>query len=456
MVREVQRSFYSDCGGEGRGPVPVPAIDGTHLVELPLWRVQWSELPGRQTVLNVHVPHYTHMFQRVLAAAASSSADASGGGGRGPLFGHLYLPGGSASLDDARYRLGAADVATDAARYGTLMRVTGHTQLSDGRLAVVAQALGTIRVDDVSAHVPYSVASRAALVPDAELARCHLDGAVRLVTARVGNGGTAGGGGRGEEGRRLAWGAARAAAAAEAVHWEGFEFRPVRVEECLGGAGGGAAQEVSPLANYDAGGVPGDPFDAVAAMEAHLDAVMAEEEVEGSSSSSAGAAFSEPPPPVDHGDEVDRILTLERDVWTGVDLMIRLLRDLSPDPGGPIPVPTQLLGMLPVGVEWPESFALEDYVEGLAAEDGALVGTASRSPFVWASRVAPEYPALRRAQRLSFAIWVLLDSSLAGYGPASGTLQSVLELDSIYDRLKAAERGLLVVNQALKNTFNGA
>ena len=296
MVREVQRSFYSDCGGEGRGPVPVPAIDGTHLVELPLWRVQWSELPGRQTVLNVHVPHYTHMFQRVLAAAASSSADASGGGGRGPLFGHLYLPGGSASLDDARYRLGAADVATDAARYGTLMRVTGHTQLSDGRLAVVAQALGTIRVDDVSAHVPYSVASRAALVPDAELARCHLDGAVRLVTARVGNGGTAGGGGRGEEGRRLAWGAARAAAAAEAVHWEGFEFRPVRVEECLGGAGGGAAQEVSPLANYDAGGVPGDPFDAVAAMEAHLDAVMAEEEVEGPPPPPPAPPSPSPPP----------------------------------------------------------------------------------------------------------------------------------------------------------------
>lgn len=30
---------------------------------LPLWRVQWTELPGYQNELNVHVAHYTHMFR---------------------------------------------------------------------------------------------------------------------------------------------------------------------------------------------------------------------------------------------------------------------------------------------------------------------------------------------------------------------------------------------------------
>ena len=54
--------------------------------DLPLWRVQWSELPGFQNVLNVWQPHYTHMFEKIV---------------RGPepwYFGHVFLPGGTPNL----------------------------------------------------------------------------------------------------------------------------------------------------------------------------------------------------------------------------------------------------------------------------------------------------------------------------------------------------------------------
>ena len=51
------------------------------LSNLPLWRVQWTVVPGSSQQLHVHVPHYTHMFKSVLSGAPPR------------LFGHLYLPG---------------------------------------------------------------------------------------------------------------------------------------------------------------------------------------------------------------------------------------------------------------------------------------------------------------------------------------------------------------------------
>ena len=38
---------------------------GGVLEDLPLWRVQWSVLPGFNQLLHVHVPHYTDMFSQL-------------------------------------------------------------------------------------------------------------------------------------------------------------------------------------------------------------------------------------------------------------------------------------------------------------------------------------------------------------------------------------------------------
>jgi hypothetical protein len=59
----------------------------------------------------------------------------------------------------------------------------------------------------------------------------------------------------------------------------------------------------------------------------------------------------------------------------------------------------------------------------------------------------------RRAQRLSFAVWVLLDNVVAGYGPTGSIRQDVLELESIEKRLDAALRGLNALNLTLKKAL---
>eukprot|EP00957_Ditylum_brightwellii_P150579 11465841-Ditylum_brightwellii.AAC.1 len=82
----------------------------------------------------------------------------------------------------------------------------------------------------------------------------------------------------------------------------------------------------------------------------------------------------------------------------------------------------------------------------------------SKSPFVAvddATASSPSYPLLRRAQRLSFVIWCLMDNILAGYVPAAQTRQSLLELDSTTERLEAAKRGLDAINTLLRKTLEG-
>jgi hypothetical protein len=51
VIRSLQASFYNSATDQ-----PVQRLDGATgmLHHLPLWRVQWNEVPGRTNVLNVH------------------------------------------------------------------------------------------------------------------------------------------------------------------------------------------------------------------------------------------------------------------------------------------------------------------------------------------------------------------------------------------------------------------
>ena len=78
---------------------------GNPLSDLPLWRVQWNALPGERQVYNVHVPHYTALFEKLV---------------RGPkpwYFGHILLPGGSANLRIPKYALPDGPEATTCLLY---------------------------------------------------------------------------------------------------------------------------------------------------------------------------------------------------------------------------------------------------------------------------------------------------------------------------------------------------
>ena len=125
-----------------------PASSADFLPELPLFRVQWTVLPGHASLLNIHVPHYCHMFQMIADSALSAGLglETDKGtvfGSDGPRFGHLLLEGGSASLDKPESLLLNG---TRAPTVGTLMRLREMRRHADGRLAIYAEAIGRIRV----------------------------------------------------------------------------------------------------------------------------------------------------------------------------------------------------------------------------------------------------------------------------------------------------------------------
>ena len=112
------------------------------LSDLPLWRVQWNALPGERQVYNVHVPHYTALFEKLV---------------RGPkpwFFGHILLPGGSANLRIPKYALPDGPEATTL---GTVMECLAVERRTDGCLVVVSQGVGRFRVRDVKRTLPHDV-----------------------------------------------------------------------------------------------------------------------------------------------------------------------------------------------------------------------------------------------------------------------------------------------------------
>ena len=424
LVKQIQKSFYADSSGVNRESTTGSFDD------VGLWRVQWTELPGYQNVLNVHVAHYTHMFQSVVNSP------------RPWYFGHLFLPGGSENLENEEYRL--CGEGSKQTRWGTLMKVSDYQQLDDdGRLLLIVQAVGKYKVTSATQHTPYSIA-KVQIVPDRELI-CQY---YQMALKKIEDGFATSLGGTLDvtidEKEKIAWEAARVICADEDMHWHDFEYRDVKVSDTINGG-----IEASPLANYDAGGIPADPFDADKALDDFLAEFMAKT----GSGDLCNDDWASPPVSTDINDPEKlkaKVLDLEKEVWKDLDFLIQLLTTLSP--GTNVPIPTQLLGLLPTDEAFPEGFKLNGFVDRLKKEK-AFVGTASKSPFVSISEVAPNYPALRRAQRLSFGVWVLLDNVLAGYGPAGSIRQDVLELESVEERLDAALRGLNALNSSLKKTL---
>ena len=129
----------------------------------------------------------------------------------------------------------------------------------------------------------------------------------------------------------------------------------------------------------------------------------------------------------------------------GIDALVNLLHQLSSNPNEAkvTPVPTQMLGLLPRrgsclrdekhpsnNKAWPEGFKLEQYATRLEEYAATMsVGTFSKSPFVrydYADNDVTTYPTMRRAQRLSFVVWILLESiGIVGEEDRGGVLNSV-------------------------------
>lgn len=452
LVRRIQANFYRPLEGADAAPSSTTddddAIvgdgaggrrwlardprDASLLLDLPLWRVQWTEFPGYQNVLNVHVAHYTHMFRKLMSHP------------RPWYFGHVHLPGGSENLANPDYFLpaegdgdpGGGDPAGRVPRVGTLMRIADCLEREDGRLALVVQAVDRIEILAASQHVPYAVASRARILPDAEcMERLRLDVAAGTTTATT----TAD-----VELSAAYEDAARAAAARESELLRDLEYRGTTMEPHATADGAAMVSGVSPLSNVNvSASVDFDALEAEVRGAFSRRLARRAEECGGDDLLLAGATFRWSD--VASSSEED-VVALERDVWIKLDEMIRLLGRAQP--GARIPVPAQLLGLLPTDADWPDAFRLEGYAAALG-ENGAAIGTFSKSPFVRLGDACPDYPPMRRASRLSYTVWLLIESVSAIGGGFDK--ERYLNTLGVGDRLKTTLQYLELINKAIED-----
>ena len=146
QIKKLNDMFYgtttTDAATDASTDVASAADASNPLSDLPLWRVQWNALPGERQVYNIHVPHYTALFEKLV---------------RGPkpwYFGHILLPGGSANLRIPKYNLKDGPEATTL---GTVMECLAVERRTDGCLVVVSQGVGRFRVKDVKRTLPHDV-----------------------------------------------------------------------------------------------------------------------------------------------------------------------------------------------------------------------------------------------------------------------------------------------------------
>lgn len=167
MVRSLQMAYYKSNDFTHSSTDPATGV----ITDLPLWRVGWTELPGRSNMLNVHEPIYTNMFESILYNEK-------------PWYiGHLHLPKGSANMkrestgnSEHAYKLktweeeiaeGDDRTYPRSAVVGTLMRIADYRRMEDGRLLLLVEALERFVVTNVKQEFPYSVAD-VQLLPDTE------------------------------------------------------------------------------------------------------------------------------------------------------------------------------------------------------------------------------------------------------------------------------------------------
>jgi Lon protease-like protein len=169
-VRYLQHTFYNsnhdhptnDDDDSNRSTFTEPnRTNGGLLQQLPLFRVNWVELPGRTNVLNIFEPIYTNMFEQLLRTDQC-------------YFGHVYLDGGSKNMKNvpqcdwqSTSHSSPAAATAGTVVLGTLMRITDYRRLPNGRLWLLVQAMERFVVTNVVQNLPYGIAD-VQLLPDVE------------------------------------------------------------------------------------------------------------------------------------------------------------------------------------------------------------------------------------------------------------------------------------------------
>ena len=434
LVRQIQANFYNtddtdknDDEKKEKWLQRDNAQDPFVLNRVPLWRVQWTEFPGYQNVLNVHVPHYTHMFRKLVLQTPQPW-----------YFGHVFLYEGSKNLGNPDYFLPQTINGTLITKHpqwvptiGTLMQVTDYTTLEDGRLSLIVQGVGRIQILEATQQVPYAVGN-VKLLPDDEL----WQPAVKALTRNLDD----------IQDKDLIQTIGNASQAVACYQEESLRELEYRVT--VMGKTNKEALEVSPLSNVN-GSVSFD----FPNLQANLNVFFRQRLSEianglGSDEILFSTSKMQLPPSNDENSDSQEVVNWEQNVWIELDRMIQLLETVQP--GLKIPVPAQMLGLVPTNVHWPTTFRLERYADKLQGEN-VNVGTFSKPPFVRLSKQYPEYPVLRRASRFSYVVWMLLYT--ISFDNQSLDKEEVLQLLSIRVRLQEAHKQLQRLNTALLSMY---
>lgn len=447
-VAALKRLFYAANNTDSPNQKEAAARLGFY-EDLPIAR--WKSppfLPHQQVLLNIFQPEYTHCFEELMAQPQPW------------LYMHVHLPGGIAALGDDEYALpeGSSPAPPSLAPLeGTLMRVVSCVRLPDARMRILVQGLSRATIVRGTQRLPYARGD-VQVLPDAEAlldsARRNRRWLARLRSA-TGDHGAISSAGRNRRRSLLA------AAVAEDACWSAYEHGPYELRDgqvppafcCLdpAAAESAAASEADRMeqAMDDASAIVGSEEEALVATRGG-EATAADQAVELPSAAheiceQVRSALMEAAvmAPLDEAEEEaaaeaeeeqQMLRNLEIQVWLELDLLLRGIASLDDDADA-MPVPTQLLGLLPPAPQegWPSAFVLQRVAAALersAAAQGESAGEYDAEPFM---KVDARYPSRRRAQRLSYSIWQVIANYWEGL-----ELQPALEAQSTGDRLRMA------------------
>lgn len=454
------------------------------LLDLPLCRYSWCLLPHHQIAMSVWQPQYTLMFSTLLAQPPPH------------YYLHVLLPGGAESLGEPGFEL---EPDTKSALVGTLVRIVFARRNEDQTLTLVVQGLTRGVVLRPTQYLPYSRGD-VQILPDSEALRAAARVSQRFLMRT--------GAGSAVASMFVRQRMAAAAAAAEASSWLAYEALQLSVD---------ASGSLAPLNQLNASAAAECSADAPSEVQTALSEVMMppsgpsgqledalydgsvasqwldeaiahvteaaegwgasnrtdETERAGPGETGEVGAVRGPRDAGEVGDAGDAALDeaasedeallaqLEIQVWLELNELLALLgREVAS-----VPVPTQLLGILPPPPAggWPEDFVLSSVATTLAdkyktevrTEADAAMG-ANEANAVRPRSYVPldtRYPPRKRAERLSWAVWAVIGDQKVGVNSFGGSpYQVLLEADGTAERLRLARAKL----REIKGRLEGA
>eukprot|EP00985_Skeletonema_marinoi_P026392 scaffold20449_cov129-Skeletonema_marinoi.AAC.1 len=398
-------------------------------------------LPGYQFVWNIHNPQHCHMFHSILSGPApwyfahvflpgSSSSSATT---------TTAVASESSTQDETHptidnmesYNGIQSELNSSQGLHGTLLRITDRRfHDEDGRIVLAVQAIEKIRIHNVSSKPgtsPY-LCTDVQLAPDDELMRMYFDKAL-MSSASILSSHDASRNRSGENDENddnnnplsspaAVSGAARAAAVADSLRCRQFECLPIFLEEKpkrpnnIEGAleakptdsnatkkvnsppKAEAYMSVVQLMNYDkfaygalndADSVTTQSLETYWKSLARAQTPSAEEDLFSETADSSSFFLPEPSSSISStptSTSVEAVQMMEYHLWRSLDNMLRLLSMVS---SASVPLPSQLMGLLPKRDDWPQDFLLEGAATSLENSGGGsifiqVLSTSTSSP----------------------------------------------------------------------------